>query len=104
MTVPVVHRMYPGKPALHYVEGPAAGPPLLLLHGVTRNRHDWDLLLPELTKAWRVVALDHRGHGGSGRAPGTYRVADYARDTADFVNATFSEPVSVLGHSLGAMV
>ena len=90
--------------ALHYVEGPAVGPPLLLLHGVTRNWRDWEPLLPELTREWRVVALDHRGHGESERTPGKYRVADYAQHVAEFVRASFSEPVVVFGHSLGAMV
>jgi pimeloyl-ACP methyl ester carboxylesterase len=90
--------------ALHRVEGSAAGPSLLLLHGVTRNWHDWEPLLSELSREWRVVALDHRGHGESERTPGKYRVADYAQHTAEFVRASFSEPVVVFGHSLGAMV
>jgi len=84
--------------------GPPRAPVLLLLHGVTRNWRDWEPLLPELTREWRVVAVDHRGHGDSARAPGEYLVADYARHAAEFVRAAFSEPVTVLGHSLGAMV
>lgn len=84
--------------------GPPGAPVLLLLHGVTRNWRDWEPLLPELTREWRVVAVDHRGHGDSARAPGEYLVADYARHAAEFVRAAFSKPVTVLGHSLGAMV
>lgn len=99
-----IDRASRGSPTLHFVEGPASGPPLLLLHGVTRNWRDWEPLLPELTHDWRVFALDHRGHGASGRVSGSYLVADYARDAAAFVRATFSEPVTVFGHSLGAMV
>ncbi|HEV7402917.1 MAG TPA: alpha/beta hydrolase [Chthoniobacteraceae bacterium] len=89
---------------MHYAEGPAAGPPLLLLHGVTRNWRDWEPLLPELMREWHVFALDHRGHGRSGRAAGGYFVANYCRDADAFVRATFPEPVTVVGHSLGAMV
>src|SRR3954470_12651122 len=99
------YHFYEGTPSLHYMEGPAAGPPLLLLHGVTRNWRDWEPLLPELMREWHVFALDHRGHGQSGRATdGYYFVADYCQDAAALVRATFPEPVTVAGHSLGAMV
>lgn len=98
------HGQFAGPPAMHFVEGPNAGPPLLLLHGVLRNGRDWEPLLSELTREWRVIALDHCGHGGSARTPAAYQVADYARHAAAFVRATFSEPLTVMGHSLGAMV
>jgi len=86
------------------VLGPPGAPTLLLLHGVTRNGRDWETLLPELTGDWRVCVADHCGHGDSPRTPGEYRVADYARHTAEFLRASFSERVTVMGHSLGAMV
>lgn len=44
------------------------GPPLLLLHGVTRRGADWDPLVPVLSSRWRVIAPDQRGHGDSGIA------------------------------------
>jgi pimeloyl-ACP methyl ester carboxylesterase len=85
-------------------DGPPGARTLLLLHGVTRDWSDWEPLLPELSRDWRVVAVDHCGHGDSPRTPGEYRVTDYARHTAEFVRATFAEPPVVCGHSLGAMV
>ena len=85
-------------------DGPPGARTLLLLHGVTRDWSDWEPLIPELVREWRVVAADHCGHGDSPRTPGEYRVADYARHTAEFVRATFAEPPTVCGHSLGAMV
>lgn len=92
-----------GPPALHFAEGPAAGPTLLLLHGVTRCWRDWDPLLPALTREWRVIGLDQRGHGGSGRAA-SYRVMDYVADAVRFVREEVAAPLVILGHSLGAMV
>src|SRR5262245_38718842 len=93
------------SPALHYVEGPANGPTLVLLHGVARNGTDWQNLMPELVKEWHVVALDHRGHGESERsAAGDYLVIDYVRDAAAFVREHCRRPMTVFGHSLGAMV
>lgn len=96
-------RVFEGTPSLRYAEGPAGGPVLLLLHGVTRFWRDWEPLLPALASEWHVFALDHRGHGGSGRA-GSYRVMDYAADAARFVREKAKGPVVILGHSLGAMV
>lgn len=98
------HRVHAGTPDLHYVEGPAAGPPLLLLHGVTGHWRHWEALLPELMREWHVFALDHRGHGRSGRATDGYFVANYCQDAAGFVRGVFTQPVTVIGHSLGAMV
>ena len=96
-------RDFRGTPALRHVEGPAAGPTLLLLHGVTRCWRDWEPLLPALTREWRVIAVDHRGHGGSGRAE-SYLVTDYVADAVRFAREEVAAPVVILGHSLGAMV
>ena len=84
--------------------GPDNGPPLVLLHGVTRNWRDWRPVLPELMSRWRVFALDHRGHGGSERCASDYRVADFAADALAFVQRHFTERAVLWGHSLGAMV
>jgi pimeloyl-ACP methyl ester carboxylesterase len=88
---------------LHFAEGPPAGPTLLLLHGVTRCWRDWDPLLPALTREWRIIGVDHRGHGGSGRAE-SYLVTDYVADAVRFVREEMAAPLFILGHSLGAMV
>ena len=96
-------RESPSVPLLSYVEGPPNGPTMLLLHGVTRCWRDWEPLLPALTSAWRVVAIDHRGHGGSGRTD-RYCVTDYVEDIVRFVSQEISGPLVILGHSLGAMV
>ena len=55
---------------MHYIQGPDAGPPLLLLHGVLRNGGDWEPLLSELIREWRVIALDLCGHVDSARTMG----------------------------------
>jgi len=78
------------------------GPPILFLHGVARIGRDFVPLFPVVTNSWQVHALDHRGHGVSGRVPDAYRVTDYARDAAAVVR-TFHVPVVLFGHSLGAV-
>ena len=39
--------------------GRAEAPPLLLLHGVTRNHGDFAGLFPRLADDWRLIAVDH---------------------------------------------
>lgn len=87
---------------LNLAVGPANGPPLLLLHGVTRRWQDFAPLVPSLTAMWKVFALDHRGHGRSSWTE-SYLVTDYSRDAVDLILSEFEEPVVLFGHSLGAM-
>lgn len=88
---------------LNYAEGPAGGPPLLLLHGFTDRWQTWLDLIPMLMLRWHVYALDHRGHGQSGRSREGYARASYASDAAEFLRQVVGRPAVLIGHSLGAM-
>ena len=88
---------------LNYAEGPEGGPPLLMLHGFTDRWQTWLDLIPALMLRWHVYALDHRGHGQSGRSKEGYAQASYASDAAEFLQAAIGRPAVLLGHSLGAM-
>ena len=89
---------------LHLASAREGGPPVLLLHGVTRRWQDWLTVLPCLAPRWQAFALDLRGHGKSDRTPGAYRIADYVPDVVDFLRRGLDEPAIVIGHSLGANV
>jgi pimeloyl-ACP methyl ester carboxylesterase len=79
------------------------GPPLVLVHGITENRHTWDPLLPALEERWRVVAVDLRGHGESERhAP--YDPVTLATDVHAVVQALGLDAPLMVGHSLGGIV
>jgi pimeloyl-ACP methyl ester carboxylesterase len=93
-----------GNVTLNVAVGPPNGPPVLLLHGVTRRWQDWRVLLPSLTFDFQAHALDFRGHGRSGRAPGSYRVVDYVPDVLAYLRQAIELPAVVVGHSLGGMV
>ena len=83
---------------------PASCPPLIMLHGVLRRGSDFAPLLAPLSTRWQIYALDHRGHGSSSRVAGRYLVADYVADVVAWIQTTFTQPVAIYGHSLGAMV
>lgn len=104
-TAPFQQRRFAGAAgALHVAIGPASGPPLVLLHGVTRRWQDWTPLLASLSMRWQIFALDFRGHGGSARAPGKYLVCHYVEDAVALLEREVMQPAVILGHSLGAMV
>jgi pimeloyl-ACP methyl ester carboxylesterase len=93
-----------GAVTINYVEGPASGPPLVLLHGGSGRWQQFESIMPELAQDWRLYAPDLRGHGQSGRAAGRYRLQDYTDDMIAFFRQRLTEPAVVIGYSLGGMV
>lgn len=91
---------------LHYIEGPASGPPLVFLHGGTGHCQAWNHLLPELTQRWHVYALDLRGHGQSGWGKGAeaYHVSRNGSDIAAFLREQVREKTVLVGHSWGGVI
>ena len=79
------------------------GPPLVLVHGITENRHAWDPIIPALGERWRVVAVDLRGHGESDRHP-PYDPVTLATDVGAVVETLGLDAPLVVGHSLGGIV
>jgi pimeloyl-ACP methyl ester carboxylesterase len=88
--------------ALHVMDdGVPDGPPVLFLHGITSCVHTWDWAVPLLADRHRVLRLDFRGHGRSGRASGTYHFPSYVDDAEAVCRQVIGRPAIVVGHSLG---
>jgi pimeloyl-ACP methyl ester carboxylesterase len=82
-------------------DGDPDAPPLLLLHGIASSGNTWDWLVATLTSTHSVLRLDFRGHGRSGRAPGSYQMPDYLSDAVAVCEQIAKRPCVVVGHSLG---
>jgi pimeloyl-ACP methyl ester carboxylesterase len=82
------------------------GPPLVMLHGLLLgNMATWYwTAAPELARTHRVILFDLRGHGRSHRPPTGYDVDRMTTDLESLVSRLTDEPVSVIGHSYGALV
>ena len=93
-----------GPVLVAYAQGPANGPPLVLIHGVGRNWQDFLSLIPALSKSWQIYALDLRGHGNSGHVAGGYTSAAYAGDVGLFLSSVVGRRAVLFGHSLGGIV
>jgi pimeloyl-ACP methyl ester carboxylesterase len=88
--------------SLHVIEdGNPDGPTVLMLHGITGSVDTWNWLVPSLADDYRVLRLDFRGHGQSGRAEGTYDFPSYVSDAIAVCEQVAASPCVVIGHSLG---
>jgi pimeloyl-ACP methyl ester carboxylesterase len=89
-----------GTLRLHAVTG-GEGPALLLLSGWPQNWYAWRLLMPELARRFRVVAVDPRGVGLSDKPRDGYDTGTLAADTADLMTALGHHRFAVVGHDIG---
>ena len=92
-----------GVVKINYAEGPKNGPPLVLLHGITRNWQSFVSLIPELSEKWHVFAMDLRGHGRSGHVERGYDSLGYAADVLALLRQVVGEPAILFGHSAAAI-
>ncbi len=83
------------------IDGDDDAPPVLVLHGITQSTATWGWLVPHLADRHRVVRLDFRGHGRSGRTPGAYTFPHYIADATAVCEQVLGEPTVIVGHSLG---
>ncbi len=81
-----------------------SGRDLLLLHGLASTSHIFDLVAPRLTRGFRVVAYDQRGHGESSKPSSKYGFAHTTADAIAVIRGLGLRRPIVLGHSWGANV
>jgi len=92
---------------VHYdVMGPAAGPPVVLVHGLGGRAEEWLDLAHYLVKAgYRVYLPDLLGYGRSEKPAGfSYSVADEAAIVTGFLDAMGLKQVDLGGISMGGWI
>ncbi len=81
------------------------GEALILIHGLGANAWSWREQIEELSQAFRVIALDLRGHGNSGHRPEeAITIKAFADDIIALAKGLGLERVHVCGNSLGGMI
>jgi len=93
---------------LYYEEsGAPDAPPLVLMHGGSGSLDDaetsWSALAPSFAEHYRVLALEHRGHGHTGNPAGRLGYDLLASDLRAFVDALELGPVHFAGLSDGGI-
>ena len=87
-------------------DGPADQPPLLCLHGLTRNSRDFAEFAERYAGQWRVIVPDFRGRGMSERdpEPAHYIPPTYAADILQLLDELEIDRAVFVGTSLGGLV
>lgn len=85
-------------------EGPAGGRRVALVHSLAMDRDFWDPVAERLAARASVLAIDCRGHGGSGKPAGPWTAAMFADDLADVMDHLGWPAALVAGASMGGSV
>ncbi|MEW2528025.1 alpha/beta hydrolase [Streptomyces sp. NPDC047071] len=89
---------------LAYRDSGGGGVPLIMLHGWGQTQAMFRHQLAELAPGRRVVTVDLRGHGLSGKPRHGYRIARLARDVLELVDHLRLPRFDALGWSMGVSV
>lgn len=101
------HLELPGRGTtfVRVLDGPDDAPTLLLLHGWTATADlNFYAVLPELAGRYRVVTIDHRGHGRGIRGGGRFRLEDCADDAAAALEVLEVDSAVAVGYSMGGPI
>src|SRR5213082_1248310 len=92
----------PGRGELFLRDTGGDGPPVMLLHGWMASADmNWCGAYADLADAgYRVLAIDHCGHGRGLRQMAPFRLLDCAADGAAALRALGAAPALVVGYSM----
>lgn len=86
------------------VEGPEGAPVLILSNSLGSNLRMWDPQMPELSRHFRVIRYDSRGHGKSAAPEGPYSLEQLGRDALAILDALGVQRANWMGLSKGGGV
>ena len=93
-----------GDLRMRYLDWGGDGPPVVALHGLASSCHWYDLIAPLLSKGFRIVAPDQRGHGETTQLTSGYDWATLSLDVTGLMDRLGIRQAAVLGHSWGGHV
>ncbi len=80
------------------------GPPVVLLHGFAASLETWKPVIPKLAENHRVIALDLKGFGWSGRPDGDYSPEAQAQIVWELLDERGVDQTAIVAHSWGSSV
>ena len=88
----------------HVISGPQTRPVVVFVHGFSCDMSDWDSQVAQLSRRYRTVAVDLRGHGKSPGAAADCSIERYGADVVELMRALSLPPAVLVGHSMGCRV
>jgi len=86
-------------------EETGSGKPLVLIMGFTGTIESWvPAFVGHLAAGSRVIMFDNRGTGGTSEGAGAFTIAQFADDTAGFMQGLGLEKADILGWSMGGFI
>ena len=94
-----------GTTFIREIAGPPGAPVLFLLHGLSATADlNWWPAYGALGRHFRVIAIDHRGHGRGIRRRRRFRLADCADAAVAVADALGIERFTAVGYSMGGPI
>ena len=94
-----------GRIFFRELTGPPGAPVVLLLHGwFASGGLNWGATFESLSRHFRVIAPDQRGHGRGIRGWSPFRLEDCADDAAALLDALDIDSAIAVGYSMGGPV
>lgn len=94
-----------GTTYIREMPGPPGAPTLVLLHGLSASGAlNWFAAFEALGRHFRVVAVDHRGHGRGIRSPARFRLTDCADDVVAVADQLGIDRFIPVGYSMGGPI
>jgi pimeloyl-ACP methyl ester carboxylesterase len=100
----VRHRFQAAGGLNFHVAEAGEGEPVLLLHGWPQHWYCWRLVIPELAKHYRVLAMDLRGFGWTDIAWEGLDKETMADDVANVMGALEIDRACIVGHDWGGWI
>jgi len=91
---------------VHYLDfgGPADGPVIVGVHGLSGSAVNWAAIAPLLTRHYRLVAPDLVGHGMTRSSRRSAKVPANRALLHRFIETVTGAPVILMGNSMGGMI
>jgi 3-oxoadipate enol-lactonase/4-carboxymuconolactone decarboxylase len=86
------------------LDGKPESPPLVLVNSLGTDHQLWAPVLSGLTRAFRVIRMDNRGHGASDAPAGPYSMEQLGRDVLAVADAAGLDKFHYAGVSIGGMI
>ena len=90
---------------MSYLERPGKGETIVLIHGFTANKDNWNRFVRYIPKEYRVIAFDMPGHGDSDKpVEQTYTIDYMASNLDQAVNTLGISKFHLAGNSMGGWI